>query len=117
MLTCHLGNLNSSSRANDSLVHHGRHFGRTVHAMCNVQALVTNGILCMGDDIPEEALTSEYVDSSVPVLTLPLLYRCRAENHVFQRLLGMVPHLADRLMECSEEEVMGMADLVGALFI
>ena len=85
--------------------------------MCNVQALVTNGILHMGNDISEEALTSEYVDSSVPVLTLPLLYRCRAENHVFQRLLGMVPHLADRLMECSEEEVMGMADLVRALFI
>jgi hypothetical protein len=50
------------SRANDPLVHHGRHFGRTVHAMCNVQALVTNGILKMGElgdiDISEESLTS-----------------------------------------------------------
>jgi len=29
----------------DPLVHHGRHFGRTIHALCNVNALVTNGIL------------------------------------------------------------------------
>ena len=52
-----------SSCANDPLVHHGRHFGRTVHVMCNIQALITNGILRMGDDIdtPEESLTSECV--------------------------------------------------------
>lgn len=29
----------------DPLVHHGRHFGRTVHALCRVQALLTNGII------------------------------------------------------------------------
>lgn len=29
----------------DPLVHHGRHFGRTVHALCNFQALLTNGVL------------------------------------------------------------------------
>ena len=28
----------------DPLVHHGRHFGRTVHAFCNVQTLITNGL-------------------------------------------------------------------------
>lgn len=26
----------------DPLVHHGRHFGRTVHAMCNVSVLINN---------------------------------------------------------------------------
>ena len=25
-------------------MHHGRHFGRTVHAFCNVQTLLMNGI-------------------------------------------------------------------------
>ena len=25
-------------------MHHGRHFGRVVHAFCNVQALLTNGM-------------------------------------------------------------------------
>ena len=48
--------------ASDPLVHHGRHFGRTVHAMCNVQALITNGIvrLAEADNIPEEDMTTEY---------------------------------------------------------
>jgi hypothetical protein len=49
------------SRTSDPLVHHGRHFGRTVHAMCNVSALVTNGILLMGQDsdVSEESLTTQ----------------------------------------------------------
>ena len=51
------------SRARDPLVHHGRHFGRTVHAMCNVQALVTNSLLRMADgaEVAEELLTPEFV--------------------------------------------------------
>jgi hypothetical protein len=46
----------------DPLVSYGRHFGRTVHALANVQALVTNGLLRMGElaGEPEEAFTSEY---------------------------------------------------------
>lgn len=45
----------------DPLVHHGRHFGRTVHALCNVNALITNGILRLGElvDEPEESFTPE----------------------------------------------------------
>ena len=63
------------SRASDPLVHHGRHFGRTVHAMCNIQALLTNGILRMGDDadIPEEDLTHEYILSYSGQLLLVLI--------------------------------------------
>jgi hypothetical protein len=51
------------SRTSDPLVHHGRHFGRTVHVMCNIQALVTNGILLLGEDgeVAEESLTAESV--------------------------------------------------------
>jgi hypothetical protein len=50
------------SRAGDPLVHHGRHFGRTVHVMCNVQALICNGVVRMGEDpVPEESLTYESV--------------------------------------------------------
>jgi hypothetical protein len=45
----------------DPLVHHGRHFGRTLHAMSNVQVLLTNGILRMGElaDQAEETFTAE----------------------------------------------------------
>jgi hypothetical protein len=47
----------------DPLVHHGRHFCRTVHALCNVQALLTNGVLRTVElaDMPEENFTTEYV--------------------------------------------------------
>ena len=46
----------------DPLVHHGRHFGRAVHAFCNVQTLIANGLQAMSDDIPlEESLNSACV--------------------------------------------------------
>jgi hypothetical protein len=45
----------------DPLVHHGRHFGRTVHALCNVSSLLSNGVLRMGElsEEPENAITHE----------------------------------------------------------
>jgi hypothetical protein len=33
----------------DPLVSYGRHFGRTIHALCNVRILVTNGLLRMSE--------------------------------------------------------------------
>lgn len=47
----------------DPLVHHGRHFGRTVFALCNFQALLNNGILRMVElpDRPLESLSPEFV--------------------------------------------------------
>lgn len=56
----HLGPRKKSRQA-DPLVSHGRHFGRTVHALCNVQALITNGLLRMGEqaDEPEESFLAE----------------------------------------------------------
>jgi hypothetical protein len=51
----------SCSGGTDPLVHHGRHFGRTVHALCSVSALLNNGILRMGElaDQPEDSFTHE----------------------------------------------------------
>ena len=50
------------STSQDPLVHHGRHFGRTVHAFCNVQTLIVNGLQSMYDDGPDdESLTAAYV--------------------------------------------------------
>lgn len=48
----------------DPLVSYGRYFGRTVHALCNVQTLLTNGLLRMSEpsEEPEERFTTEYVD-------------------------------------------------------
>ena len=43
------------------LVHHGRHFGRSIHALCNVHALINNGIIRMGErsEEPEESFTAQ----------------------------------------------------------
>jgi hypothetical protein len=51
--------ITSYSAFSDPLVSHGRHFGRTIHALCNVKALLTNGLLRMGEwaGRPEETLT------------------------------------------------------------
>ena len=51
------------SCVSDPLVHHGRHFGRTLHAMSSIQVLLTNGILHMGElaDQLEETFTAELV--------------------------------------------------------
>ena len=52
-----------ASCGSDPLIHHERHFGRTVRAMCNVQALIMNSLLLLGEDgeVAEELLTVEYV--------------------------------------------------------
>jgi len=77
----------------DPLVHHGRHFGRTVYAMCNVRSLITNGVLRLqesdGGDVLEESLTSE----------------ARTEHRIFQKLLATVPNLLDRVVESEAELV------------
>ena len=50
-----------NSCTSDPLISHGCHFGRTVHGLCNVQAILTNGILHMGEqaDDPDEMFTFE----------------------------------------------------------
>ncbi|KAG1902986.1 uncharacterized protein F5891DRAFT_1127521 [Suillus fuscotomentosus] len=83
--------------ATDPLVHYGRHFGRTIHALCNFQALLTNGILRMGElaEIPEENFTAEE----------------RREHRIFQELLKSVAGLEERLMQGGDDEVDAVAEL------
>ena len=63
------------SRVSDPLVHYGRHFGRAVHAMCSIQALLTNGMIRMGEEgeVVEESLTAERV-SFLNYLTFELIH-------------------------------------------
>ncbi|KAL4063134.1 hypothetical protein J3A83DRAFT_4362700 [Scleroderma citrinum] len=84
----------------DPLVHHGCHVGRAVHAFCNVQTLITNGLHAMSDDAPEDE-------------TLPAVCSECKEHAVFWELLQSVPGLEDQLMLSSEEEVIAMANLKG----
>ncbi|KJA29576.1 hypothetical protein HYPSUDRAFT_119569, partial [Hypholoma sublateritium FD-334 SS-4] len=83
----------------DPLVHHGRHFGRTIHALCNLHALINNGIIRMGErsEEPEDAFTAQE----------------QREHKVFIALLKSVPGLEERIMTSdSAEEVHNIAALL-----
>jgi hypothetical protein len=66
-----------SSCISDPLIGYGRHFGRTVHALCSIQSLLTNGILRLGEqaDEPEESFTTEYVCTVTVIIFL--IFFCR----------------------------------------
>ncbi|KAH6879665.1 hypothetical protein BKA70DRAFT_1378294 [Coprinopsis sp. MPI-PUGE-AT-0042] len=80
----------------DPLVHHGRHFGRTVYAFVNIYALINNG-LAVEDEEAEEA---------------PEEPQARREMRVYQNLLKMIPSLHQRILDASEEEVMAIAAMI-----
>ena len=63
MIVGHFYSKFDDSCGTDPLVHHGRHFGCTVHALCTVSTLLNNGILRMGEllEEPEETFTHESV--------------------------------------------------------
>ena len=89
-----------------------------VHALCNIQALLTNGLLRMGEraDKPEESFTFEYViilylESYIYIS----LVRERREHHIFVTLLHMVPGLEERLMEGGDGDVVSIAEMVGLI--
>jgi hypothetical protein len=104
----------------DPLIHYGHHFGHTVHALCNFQALLTNGILHLQElaERSPESFTIEYV----PFFTPPTLCtencsnRERREHKVFQQLLDSVPNLEERLIR-SDDELTIVADLVSTTAI
>ncbi|KAH7917440.1 hypothetical protein BV22DRAFT_1052428 [Leucogyrophana mollusca] len=85
----------------DPLVHHGRHFGCMVHVFCNMQTLITNAIIRMGEqDEPDESLTATYPSSE------------RREHAAFQELLKIIPNFEARLVEASEDDIIAMAELI-----
>jgi hypothetical protein len=70
----------------------------------------------MGEDgdVSEESLTTQWVMISdwCHYSRLIIGGRARREHGIFRKLLGVVPHLEQRLMECTDDEAMGMAELV-----
>ncbi|KAJ3531434.1 hypothetical protein NMY22_g8153 [Coprinellus aureogranulatus] len=88
----------------DPLVHHGRHFGRTVYAFANMHALLIAGLGADEDTPPEtQQADAEYQTT-----------RERRELRVFKKLLSMIPGFEERLMATeSEEEIMAVASMVG----
>ncbi|KAG1827582.1 uncharacterized protein BJ212DRAFT_1443543 [Suillus subaureus] len=87
------------SLKSDPLVSHGRHFGRTVFALCNYPSLLTNGILCL-EQLEDATLEDFFI-------------RERREHRVFEKLLDSYPGLLERLREGSEEEILHVGELIG----
>ncbi|KAG1789484.1 uncharacterized protein HD556DRAFT_1433656 [Suillus plorans] len=83
----------------DPLISHGRHFGRTVFALCNYPSLLTNGILRLEqmEDTPLEDFPAEE----------------RREHRAFEQLLDSYPDLLERLKTGSEEEIIHVGELIG----
>ncbi|KAI5999900.1 hypothetical protein EDD15DRAFT_2193413 [Pisolithus albus] len=77
----------------DPLVHRGRHFGRAVHAFCNVPTLLTNGIVLLSEG-RGDALDSLTVEYALPfsfwtlIRTFP--FSERKEFVAFQELLRAI---------------------------
>ncbi|KAG2365891.1 hypothetical protein BDR07DRAFT_1275902, partial [Suillus spraguei] len=81
------------------LVSHGRHFDRTVFALCNYPSLLTSGVLILEqlEDMSIEDFSAE---------------ECR-EHSVFEKLLDSYLGLLERLKEGSEEELIHVGELIG----
>ncbi|KAG2056215.1 hypothetical protein BDR06DRAFT_981606 [Suillus hirtellus] len=88
------------SLKSDPLVSHGRHFGRTVFALCNYPSLLTSGVLRLEqlEDMSIEDFSTEE----------------RREHTVFEKLLDSYPGLLERLKESSEEELIHIGELGAA---
>jgi hypothetical protein len=102
-------------RLADPLISHGRHFGRTLHAFCNIQTLLTNGLKQMSQSAnePEETFTPKCVIIlSFCHLFNSVVSRQQREHDVFQALLKMVPGLEERLAEGIEGDVATIAEMV-----
>jgi hypothetical protein len=108
-----------SSRT-DPLVHHGRHFGRTVHALCSVHSLLINGMSKSKELAarPETTLIHKYTLLPAPTtLRLTGSRRDKMEHEVFEALLRMIPTLEERLETASDEEIERLAELVGNILL
>jgi hypothetical protein len=105
-----------ASCISDPLIGHGHHFGHMVHALCNIQALLMNSILCLGEQANEleELLTVEYIDSPISIYCAPncLSLRQRWEHCVFLELLQIVPNLETCLREGANDDAMRITNLL-----
>ncbi|KAH6890755.1 hypothetical protein BKA70DRAFT_1120286 [Coprinopsis sp. MPI-PUGE-AT-0042] len=86
----------------DPLVHHGRHFGRTIQAFCRVQTLIKNGL---GRKI-------EMAFNRLDEDQLTLVFSERREHAIYEQLLKLVPGLEKRLCNGSDQDIFYVAELI-----
>ncbi|KAH6876954.1 hypothetical protein BKA70DRAFT_1378496 [Coprinopsis sp. MPI-PUGE-AT-0042] len=77
----------------DPLVHHGRHFGRTIQPFCQVQLLLKQGL-------------ARTIQLELRRITEDDLGECELKEHkIYTRLLALSPTLEERLCTGSEQEL------------
>ncbi|KAG1791290.1 hypothetical protein EV424DRAFT_1476026 [Suillus variegatus] len=85
--------------SSNPIVLHGRHFGRTVFALCNFPALLTAGILRL----------EKLQDSSIEDYPADI----RREHGVFMNVIDSYPGLLDHLTRGEEEDIIHVGELLG----
>ncbi|KAJ3523302.1 hypothetical protein NMY22_g11499 [Coprinellus aureogranulatus] len=85
----------------DPLVHHGRHFGRTIHAFCKPFPLLAEGL---ARQLQLQAGAVSGLDDFTE--------QERMEHEIFRKLMKMNPALEKRVLKASEEELHYVADMI-----
>ncbi|TFK17107.1 hypothetical protein FA15DRAFT_683610 [Coprinopsis marcescibilis] len=93
-------NLQVGRAKTDPLVHHGRHFGRTIQAFCRVQSLVQNGLTV--------TIQIELGRTSEDQLNIGE----RREYEIYKQLLGLSPMLEERLCTGSPQEIYYISEMI-----
>ncbi|KAG6905869.1 hypothetical protein DXG01_017226 [Tephrocybe rancida] len=93
----------------DPYVGHGRHFGRTIHALCRVKAVINNGLF-----IQEKIdLNGQSLEDLLAEYAAPDSFTVTAQQYaIFEQLTKLTPNLRETIFTSSEEEVARIADLL-----
>ena len=102
-------------------MHHGRHFCRTIHAMCNIYALLSQSVIHEaereGKD-EDEDYTAEFIPFHFLGLHfLTFFSRERQEHVVFKALLTLILNFEEQIMTGSEDNLAEIANSVSLIFI
>ncbi|KAG6914296.1 hypothetical protein DXG01_001249 [Tephrocybe rancida] len=86
----------------DPYVGHGRHFGRTIHALCRIQAIINNGLFIQERiDLDGHSLQELVADPTT------------ARQHaIFEQLMQITPNFHETIFTASQEEVTRIADML-----
>jgi hypothetical protein len=100
-------------------VHHGRHFCRTIHAMCNIYALLSQSVIreAEGKDEDEDYTAEFILFHFLELHFLTFLTRERQEHAVFKALLTLIPNFEERIMTGSEDNLAEIANSASFIFI
>ncbi|KAG6912529.1 hypothetical protein DXG01_013970, partial [Tephrocybe rancida] len=85
----------------DPLIHHGRHFGRTIHAFCRIHGIINNGIIIQ-DELDTTGQLTKFTEDQ------------KHHYKLFKQLLETqnVPYLKDTIFLASLERLQEISDML-----